>query len=127
MGTDEGAYRPDCVITIPGSRRLIVDSKSPIESYLDALNATDESTREAALKEHLRRVRNNVALLSKKDYAGRLGTLGQVVDGVLLFIPVEGALSMALERGPQLLEYAFGKILFSHFQPVSLRSLKGWQ
>ncbi len=89
MGTDEGAYRPDCVITIPGSRRLIVDSKSPIESYLDALNATDESTREAALKEHLRRVRNNVALLSKKDYAGRLGTLGQVVDGVLLFIPVE--------------------------------------
>lgn len=67
VGTDEGAYRPDCVITIPGSRRLIVDSKSPIESYLDALNATDESTREAALKEHLRRVRNNVALLSKKD------------------------------------------------------------
>ena len=36
VGTDEGAYRPDCVITIPGSRRLIVDSKAPIESYLDA-------------------------------------------------------------------------------------------
>ena len=37
VGTEDGAYRPDCVITIPGSRRLIVDSKAPIESYLDAL------------------------------------------------------------------------------------------
>ena len=45
VGTDDGAYRPDCVITIPGSRRLIVDSKAPIESYLDALQASDESQR----------------------------------------------------------------------------------
>ena len=48
VGTEDGAYRPDCVITIPGSRRLIVDSKAPIESYLDALQASDESQREAA-------------------------------------------------------------------------------
>ena len=43
VGTEDGAYRPDCVITIPGTRRLIVDSKAPIESYLDALQATDEA------------------------------------------------------------------------------------
>lgn len=109
VGTEDGAYRPDCVITIPGSRRLIVDSKAPIESYLDALKATDENKKEAALDEHLRKVRSHVDLLSKKDYAGKLGALGQVVDGVVLFIPVEGALSMALERDPQLLEYPFSK------------------
>jgi len=39
VDTEDGAYRPDCVITIPGSRRLIVDSKAPIESYLDALKS----------------------------------------------------------------------------------------
>ena len=125
VGTEEGAYRPDCVITIPGSRRLIVDSKAPIESYLDALNATDESRRELALKEHLKKVRSHVDLLSKKDYAGKLGALGQVVDGVLLFIPIEGALSMALERDPQLLEYAFSKNIILTFPTSLLAILKG--
>ena len=125
VGTDDGAYRPDCVITIPGSRRLIVDSKAPIESYLDALKATDESQKEVALNEHLRKVRAHVDLLSKKDYAGKLGALGLVVDGVVLFIPVEGALSMALERDPQLLEYAFSKNIILTFPTSLLAILKG--
>ncbi len=125
VGTDDGAYRPDCVITIPGSRRLIVDSKAPIESYLDALKATDENQKEVVLNEHLRKVRAHVDLLSKKDYAGKLGALGQVVDGVVLFIPVEGALSMALERDPQLLEYAFSKNIILTFPTSLLAILKG--
>lgn len=125
IGTEDGAYRPDCVITIPGSRRLIVDSKAPIESYLDALQATDESQLEAALKEHLRKVRSHVDLLSKKDYAGKLSSMGQVVDGVVLFIPVEGALSMALERDPDLLEYAFSKNIILTFPTSLLAILKG--
>jgi len=125
VGTDEGAYRPDCVITIPGSRRLIVDSKAPIESYLDALQASDQAQREAALTEHLRKVRSHIDLLSKKDYAGKLSSLGQVVDGVVLFIPVEGALSMALERDPQLLEYAFSKNIILTFPTSLLAILKG--
>ena len=125
VGTDEGAYRPDCLITIPGSRRLIVDSKAPIESYLDALQANDQAQREAALIEHLKKVRSHIDLLSKKDYAGKLSALGQVVDGVVLFIPVEGALSMALERDPQLLEYAFSKNIILTFPTSLLAILKG--
>ena len=125
VGTEEGAYRPDCVITIPGSRRLIVDSKAPIESYLDALQATDQVHRDAALNEHLKKVRSHIDLLSKKDYAGKLSALGQVVDGVVLFIPVEGALSMALERDPQLLEYAFSKNIILTFPTSLLAILKG--
>jgi DNA recombination protein RmuC len=126
VGTDEGAYRPDCVITIPGSRRLIVDSKAPIESYLDALQASDQSQREAALKEHLRKVRSHIDLLSKKDYSNKLSNLGQVVDAVVLFIPVQGALSMALERDPQLLEYAFSKNIILTFPTSLLAILKGF-
>lgn len=125
VGTDEGAYRPDCVITIPGSRRLIVDSKAPIESYLDALQATDQVQREAALSGHLKKLRSHIDLLSKKDYAGKLSALGQVVDGVVLFIPIEGALSMALERDPQLLEYAFSKNIILTFPTSLLAILKG--
>ncbi|WP_255441664.1 DNA recombination protein RmuC [Synechococcus sp. BSA11S] len=125
VGTDEGAYRPDCVITIPGSRRLIVDSKAPIKSYLEALQATDQVQREAALSGHLKKLRSHIDLLSKKDYAGKLSALGQVVDGVVLFIPIEGALSMALERDPQLLEYAFSKNIILTFPTSLLAILKG--
>ena len=119
------AYKALLVITIPGSRRLIVDSKAPIESYLDTLQANDQAQREAALNEHLKKVRSHIDLLSKKDYAGKLSALGQVVDGVVLFIPVEGALSMALERDPQLLEYAFSKNIILTFPTSLLAILKG--
>ena len=125
VSTGEGGYRPDCVITIPGSRRLIVDSKAPIESYLDALQAGDEARREAALSDHLKKVRSHIDLLSKKDYASKLSDLGQVVDGVVLFIPIEGALSMALERDPGLLEYAFSKNIILTFPTSLLAILKG--
>ena len=125
IGKDDGRYRPDCIITIPGSRRLIIDSKAPIESYLDALNATDEKKKEEALLEHLKKVRSHIDQLSKKDYSSRLSSIGQVVDGVVLFIPIEGALSMALERDPDLLEYAFSKKIILTFPTSLLAILKG--
>jgi len=122
---EDGAFRPDCVITIPGSRKLIVDSKAPIESYLDAIQATDEVQREAALTTHLRKVRSHIDGLSKKDYSGKIGGGDQAVDGVILFIPTEGALSMALERDPELLEYAFSKNIILTFPTSLLAILKG--
>ena len=125
FGTDDGRFRPDCVITIPGSRRLIIDSKAPIESYLDALQASSEAQQEKALSEHLKKVRSHIDQLSKKDYSKHLSSIGQVVDGVILFIPVEGALSMALERDPDLLEYAFSKNIILTFPTSLLAILKG--
>ena len=113
------------MITIPGSRKLIVDSKAPIESYLDAIQATDSNIQEKLLTEHLRKVRSHIDQLSKKDYANNLSEIGQVVDGVILYIPVEGALSMALERDPSLLEYAFEKNIILTFPTSLLAILKG--
>lgn len=125
LGGHDGVYRPDCVITIPGVRKLIIDSKAPVESYLDAIQATDEQAREAALQSHLRKVRSHIDTLSKKDYTKKMAVNQQVVDGVVLFIPVEGALSMALERDPELLEYAFGKNIILTFPTSLLAILKG--
>ena len=124
--TEESRLRPDCVITIPGSRRLIVDSKAPIESYLDAIKATDQIIQEKAIADHLRKVRSHIDQLAKKDYANQLSEIGEVVDGVVLYIPVEGALSMALERDPYLLEYAFEKNIILTFPTSLLAILKGF-
>ncbi len=123
---EKGRLRPDCVITIPGSRRLIVDSKAPIESYLDAIKATDQIIQEKAITDHLRKVRSHIDQLAKKDYANQLSEIGEVVDGVVLYIPVEGALSMALERDPYLLEYAFEKNIILTFPTSLLATLKGF-
>ena len=125
VDTETGSYRPDCVITIPGERKLVIDSKAPIESYLDALQSPDVSSREKALDIHLKKVRSHIDQLSKKEYAKKLGSLGQVVDAVVLFIPVEGALSMALERDPGLLEYAISKNIILTFPTSLLAILKG--
>ena len=54
-------------------------------------------------------MRDHVERLSKKNYTGKLGSLGQDMDGMVLFIPVEGALSMALESDQDLLGWAFSK------------------
>ena len=124
--TEESRLRPDCVISIPGSRRLIVDSKAPIESYLDALKATDQNLQEKAVADHLKKVRSHIDQLAKKDYSNQLSEIGEVVDGVVLYIPVEGALSMALERDPNLLEYAFEKNIILTFPTSLLAILKGF-
>ena len=79
----------------------------------------------ATMAEVAEKLRSHIDLLSKTDYDGKLSFLSQVVDWVVLFIPVEGALSMALERDPQLLEYAFSKKIILTFPTSLLAILKG--
>jgi len=121
----DGASRPDCVITIPGNRKLIIDSKAPLDSYLDAMQASDESQKRGALVEHAKKVRLHIDSLSKKDYVARMRGSGQIIEGVVLFIPVEGALSVALETDPGLIEYAFQKSIVVTFPTSLLAILKG--
>ena len=89
--TDDGTYRPDCIIKVPGERIFIIDSKAPIDSYEEALKAKDEKSQELALDNHLKKVRNHIDQLSKKDYSDNLRSMGFVLDGVIMFIPIEGA------------------------------------
>ena len=125
INTDEGAFRPDCIINIPGEKKLIVDSKAPIESYLDSIKAKDEKAREECISNHLKKVRSHIDQLSRKDYATKLDSNTNTIDGVILYIPIEGALSMALERDPNLLEYALSKRIILTFPTSLIAILKG--
>ena len=122
--TEDGTFRPDCVIDIPDSRQLIIDAKAPIESYTDALDATNEKQKEELLDKHLKKMKSHIDQLSNKDYSSRFGK-DKAVDGVILFIPIEGALSMALERDPKLLQYAFDRKVILTFPTSLLAILKG--
>lgn len=121
----DGISRPDCIISIPGDRRIIIDSKAPLDSYLDAMQATDESTKKKALAEHSKKIRMHVDSLSKKEYVSRLQGGNEVIDAVILFVPIEGALSIALENDPMLIEYGFQKNIILTFPTSLLAILKG--
>ena len=122
--TDDGTYRPDCVIKIPGERIFIIDSKTPIDSYQEVLKAKDDRSQKLALDNHLRKIRNHIDQLSRKDYSNNLRTMGVVLDGVIMFIPIEGALSMALSQDEKLLEYAFDRKVILTFPTSFLAILK---
>ncbi|MGD8428849.1 MAG: DNA recombination protein RmuC [Ectothiorhodospiraceae bacterium] len=101
--SDAGALRPDMVVRMPSGREVIVDAKTPLDAYVDAVEATDDATRRQALERHGRGLRRQVAQLSEKAYWRQFsGT----PDFVVLFIPGEQFLTAALDQDRDLLEYA---------------------
>ena len=100
--TDEGKrLRPDLVVRLPGGKTLVVDSKTPMDAYLDALEATDDSLREDALRRHSRQVRTHIEQLSSKNYTSQFD---HAPEFTVLFLPSESFFSAALQNDPGLIE-----------------------
>jgi DNA recombination protein RmuC len=101
---EDGRLRPDCVIRVPGGGCLVVDAKTPLTAYLDAVEALEEEAREAQLRRHAQQVRNHMKQLSDKRYWEAL--LPLTPDYVVMFIPGENFFAAAVERDPALFENA---------------------
>lgn len=101
--TDAGPVRPDMLIHLPDDRDVVVDVKTPLDAYIDAVEAKDEDTRKKALARHARNVRERVRELSAKAYWEQFA---KGPDFVVLFIPGEQFLSAAVEADRNLLEDA---------------------
>ncbi|OGT20434.1 MAG: recombinase RmuC [Gammaproteobacteria bacterium RBG_16_57_12] len=101
--TDEGDIRPDMIIRMPGGREIVVDVKTPLDAYLNAMEAGDDETRNRHLLHHARKVRERVKELAGKAYWSQFK---QAPDFVVLFIPGDQFLGSALEQDRELLEYS---------------------
>lgn len=94
---------PDCVIDLGEGRELIIDSKTPIEGYLEALReGISQVEQDAALQRHAKALRGHVAELAKRAYWEEF----QGMDFVVLFVPSEAMLSAALAKDITLMEDA---------------------
>lgn len=100
--TDEGKrLRPDLIVKLPGGKTLVVDSKTPMDAYLDALEATEDTARDDALRRHSRQVRTHIEQLSSKNYTSQFA---HAPEFTVLFLPSESFFSAALQYDPGLIE-----------------------
>ncbi len=84
--TQDGAIRPDMVVYLPGGRHIIIDAKVPLEAYLAASQAKDESEIEQLLKDHVRHLRGHISALGKKGYWKHVQPSPEFA---VLFLPTE--------------------------------------
>lgn len=96
--------QPDVIVRLPQGKDVVVDAKMTLVAYERYFNAEDDYTRELALQEHIAAVRNHIRLLGRKDYQQLPGL--RSLDYVLMFIPVEPAFLLALDRQPELINEA---------------------
>jgi DNA recombination protein RmuC len=120
--------RPDMIVRLPNSGVLPIDSKVPLDAYLDAMEASDLPTRSARLSAHAKAMRTRIHDLGLKSYWEQFK---DAPDFVVMFVPNESCLGAAFESDPDLLEYAMkNRVLIS--SPVNLLALLrtvayGWQ
>ncbi|MCK0536228.1 DNA recombination protein RmuC [Alcanivorax quisquiliarum] len=106
LTSEDGSRRqPDVVVHLPDNKDVIIDSKMSLVAYERFCSEEDELLRQQALVEHVQSLRTHIRGLSKKSYEQLDGV--RTLDFVLLFIPVEAAFLLAMERAPELYQEAY--------------------
>ncbi|HVN99403.1 MAG TPA: DNA recombination protein RmuC [Steroidobacteraceae bacterium] len=99
----DGTLRPDLVVRMPEGRDLVVDAKTPLDAYLDAIEAPSDEARAAALVRHAQQLEARVRELASKAYWSQFK---KSPEFAVLFLPGDQFLSAALAERPELLENA---------------------
>ncbi len=102
----ERKQRPDMVVNLVNGRKVVVDAKVSLDAFMNAIEAADEADHERFMQEHAAQIRKHVDGLASKEY---FTTVAGSPDFVLMYLPNEALLQAALDKRPDLYEYALGK------------------
>ena len=120
---DEGKmYKPDVVIQLPDGKKLIIDSKVSLNAYEMMVNADTDDEQKIAHKAHVLAVKNHIDTLASKNYHDLYKV--ESPDFVLMFIPIDTALSAAIQLDAELYLYAFDKNIVMVAPSTLLATLK---
>ena len=102
---DESGRRsiPDMTVRLPSGACIVIDSKVPIDAYLNAVDAADGMRRDALLKDHARQVREHIKGLAAKSYWAKFTPTPELV---VMFLPGEPLFSTALQHDSTLFDFA---------------------
>ncbi|RKX31811.1 MAG: DNA recombination protein RmuC [Candidatus Zixiibacteriota bacterium] len=98
--TEEGRLRPDMIINLPGGKKVIVDAKTPLIAYLEAMDTNDIDEKNLKMQHHSDQVRQHIKNLSAKAYWDQFDSSPEFV---VMFLPGESIFSAALEHDPNLI------------------------
>ena len=103
LGAGGNMQRPDMVVHLPEGRELVIDAKTPLEAYLEAIEAPTEELRATALARHAQQLEAHVRELSSKSYWSQFE---HSPEFAVLFLPGDQFLSSALAVRPDLIDNA---------------------
>jgi len=104
--------QPDVILHYPQGQDAVIDSKVSLVAYQRYVNAETPEEKERALQEHLKSVRSHVTELARKDYSKYIKAPREAVDFVIMFVPFESSLQLALANDPTLWRDAFERKVF---------------
>ena len=97
-------FKPDVILHLPEGKDVVIDSKVSLKDYADYIA---DQANEAALKKHITSIENQIKNISIKEYENLEGV--KSLDFIFVFIPIEGALLLALQYRPNLFDDALKK------------------
>ncbi len=104
--------RPDVVLHYPGQQDVVIDAKVSIKAYYDYVNEPNEMVKKQFLDRHVQSLVSHVKELAAKDYSRYVQPPRTAIDFVIMYVPNEAALQVALARDPKLWNDAFEKKVF---------------
>lgn len=104
VDTDDGKLRPDAVVRVPGGVQVVIDAKTPLDSYLEAHSEKDEQRQGELLQSHARSLMGHAKVLGDKDYSA---AVAGSPDFTVMFVPADPILDAAVDVQPTLWDEAW--------------------